>query len=83
MKKDNAITRFFKTEIPKQKVDEDLNTLKRKRKVLLFWWNTNYWKYNKLEVLEKKLGIRLLQLVQGNWNYLIKSKRLEKQLLVN
>lgn len=80
-KKDNAITRFFKVEVVKPKVSEDLNTLKeRKKSASVADESQTIENIMKLEVLELKLGIRLLQLVQGNSELLDKIKAIRKTI---
>ena len=80
-KKDNAVTRFFKTEVIKPKVDEDVNTLKeRKKSMSVADESQTIENIMKLEVLELKLGIRLLQLVQRNSELLDKIKAIRKTI---
>ena len=80
-KKDNAITRFFKVEVVKPKVSEDLSTLKeRKKSASVADESQTIENIMKLEVLELKLGIRLLQLVQGNSELLDKIKAIRKTI---
>lgn len=80
-KQDNAITRFFKTPVLKAKVDEDINTLKdRKKSMAVADESQTIENIMKLEVLELKLGIRLLQLVQGNSELLDKIKAIRKTI---
>ena len=80
-KKDNAITRFFKTEVIKPKVDDDVNVLKeRKKSMSVADESQTIENIMKLEVLELKLGIRLLQLVQGNSELLDKIKAIRKTI---
>jgi flagellar biosynthesis protein FlhA len=80
-KQDNSITRFFKTEIVKAKVDEDINVLKEKKKSMAVADETQTIEnIMKLEVLELKLGIRLLQLVQGNSELLDKIRAIRKTI---
>lgn len=79
--KDNAITRFFKTEVIKPKVDDDVNALKeRKKSMSVADESQTIENIMKLEVLELKLGIRLLQLVQGNSELLDKIKAIRKTI---
>lgn len=80
-KKDNALTRFFKTEASKPKVVDDVNTLKeRKKSMSVADESQTIENIMKLEVLELKLGIRLLQLVQGNSELLDKIKAIRKTI---
>jgi len=79
--KDNAITRFFKPETAKPKVDDNINTLKdRKKQAAVPNEEQSIETIMKLEVLELKLGIRLLQLVQGNSELLDKIKAIRKTI---
>jgi flagellar biosynthesis protein FlhA len=79
--KDNAITRFFKPETAKPKVDENIDTLKdRKKQAAVPNEEQSIETIMKLEVLELKLGIRLLQLVQGNSELLDKIKAIRKTI---
>ena len=78
---DNALTRFFKTEVTKPKVDDDINVLKeRKKSMSVADESQTIENIMKLEVLELKLGIRLLQLVQGNSELLDKIKAIRKTI---
>jgi flagellar biosynthesis protein FlhA len=80
---DNALTRFFKTvpETQKAKVDDDIDVLKeRKKKATVENEAQTIETIMKLEVLELKLGIRLLQLVQGNSELLDKIKAIRKTI---
>lgn len=78
---DNALTRFFKTEVIKPKVDDDINVLKeRKKSMSVADESQTIENIMKLEVLELKLGIRLLQLVQGNSELLDKIKAIRKTI---
>ncbi len=80
-KQDNAVTRFFKTPVLKAKVDEDVGTLKeRKKSMAVADESQTIENIMKLEVLELKLGIRLLQLVQGNSELLDKIKAIRKTI---
>lgn len=80
-KEDTALTRFFKTEIIKPKVTDDVNTLKEKKKSMAVADESQTIEnIMKLEVLELKLGIRLLQLVQGNSELLDKIKAIRKTI---
>jgi flagellar biosynthesis protein FlhA len=79
--RDNAITRFFKPESAKPKVNENINTLKdRKKQAAVPNEEQSIETIMKLEVLELKLGIRLLQLVQGNSELLDKIKAIRKTI---
>ena len=79
--KDNAVTRFFKPETAKPKVDDNINTLKdRKKQAAVPNEEQSIETIMKLEVLELKLGIRLLQLVQGNSELLDKIKAIRKTI---
>ena len=78
---DNAITKFFKPQAVKQKIDEDVSTLKEKKKTAAVPdENQTIENIMKLEVLELKLGVRLLQLVQGNSELLDKIKAIRKTI---
>ena len=78
---DNAITKFFKPQAVKQKIEEDVSTLKEKKKTAAVPdENQTIENIMKLEVLELKLGIRLLQLVQGNSELLDKIKAIRKTI---
>jgi flagellar biosynthesis protein FlhA len=80
-KQDNSVTRFFKTEVVKTKVDEDVNMLKEKKKSMAVADESQTIEnIMKLEVLELKLGIRLLQLVQGNSELLDKIRAIRKTI---
>jgi len=80
-KQDNSITRFFKPQVVKAKVDEDVNVLKdRKKSLAVADESQTIENIMKLEVLELKLGIRLLQLVQGNSELLDKIKAIRKTI---
>ncbi|WP_122894091.1 flagellar biosynthesis protein FlhA [Arcobacter peruensis] len=79
--KDNAVTRFFKPENAKAKVDDNIDVLKdRKKKAAVPNEEQTIETIMKLEVLELKLGIRLLQLVQGNSELLDKIKAIRKTI---
>jgi flagellar biosynthesis protein FlhA len=79
--KDNAITRFFKPQVQKVKMDENVSTLKDKKKSMAVPDESKSIEtIMKLEVLELKLGIRLLQLVQGNSELLDKIKAIRKTI---
>ena len=78
---DNALTRFFKPEAVKKKIEEDVSTLKEKKKsAAVPDENQTIENIMKLEVLELKLGVRLLQLVQGNSELLDKIKAIRKTI---
>ena len=78
---DNAITRFFKPQAVKQKMEEDVSSLKEKKKsAAVPDENQTIENIMKLEVLELKLGVRLLQLVQGNSELLDKIKAIRKTI---
>ncbi len=78
---DNTITKFFKPQAVKQKMEEDVSTLKEKKKTAAVPdENQTIENIMKLEVLELKLGIRLLQLVQGNSELLDKIKAIRKTI---
>jgi flagellar biosynthesis protein FlhA len=78
---DNAITKFFKPQAVKQKIDEDVSTLKEKKKTAAVPdENQTIENIMELEVLELKLGVRLLQLVQGNSELLDKIKAIRKTI---
>lgn len=78
---DNSITRFFKTQVSKPKIDDDISTLKEKKKSMAVPdEGQTIENIMKLEVLELKLGIRLLQLVQGNSELLDKIKAIRKTI---
>ncbi|UTJ05960.1 flagellar biosynthesis protein FlhA [Arcobacter roscoffensis] len=83
---DNAITRFFKTQPEeaaksKTKITDDIETIKEKKKqAAAANEEQNIETIMKMEVLELKLGIRLLQLVQGNSELLDKIKAIRKTI---
>jgi flagellar biosynthesis protein FlhA len=80
-KQDNAITRLFKPQAVKSKIDENVSSLKEKKKsAAVPDENQTIENIMKLEVLELKLGIRLLQLVQGNSELLDKIKAIRKTI---
>ncbi|MDZ7819096.1 MAG: flagellar biosynthesis protein FlhA [Aliarcobacter sp.] len=80
-KQDNALTRFFTPQVIKAKIDEDVSVLKDKKKSMAVPdENQTIENIMKLEVLEIKLGIRLLQLVQGNSELLDKIKAIRKTI---
>ncbi len=81
--KDNAITRLLKTETQKSKIEpsDDLDSLKdKKRQAAAPNEKQVMENIMKLEVLELKLGIRLLQLVQGDSELLDKIKAIRKNI---
>ncbi|RXJ83055.1 flagellar biosynthesis protein FlhA [Arcobacter cloacae] len=79
--KDNALTRLFKAQPAKAKIDENVSTLKDKKKSMAVPdEGQTIENIMKLEVLELKLGIRLLQLVQGNSELLDKIKAIRKNI---
>jgi flagellar biosynthesis protein FlhA len=79
--KENALTRFFKPQAVKAKIDENVSTLKDKKKSMAVPdEGQTIENIMKLEVLELKLGIRLLQLVQGNSELLDKIKAIRKTI---
>ena len=78
--KDNMITRFFKPEEEKTKIDDSVSDLKDKKKSMVPDEKQSIETIMKLEVLELKLGIRLLQLVQGNSELLDKIKAIRKTI---
>ncbi len=81
---DNAVTRFFKTEPAQKKTkveEKDVESIKeQKRQATAANDEQNIENIMKLEVLELKLGIRLLQLVQGNSELLDKIKGIRKTI---
>ena len=78
--KENAVTRFFKPQAAKTKID-DVSVLKDKKKSMAVPdEGQTIENIMKLEVLELKLGIRLLQLVQGNSELLDKIKAIRKTI---
>jgi flagellar biosynthesis protein FlhA len=78
---DNALTRFFKPQPVKAKIEEDISVLKDKKKSMAVPDEAQTIEnIMKLEVLELKLGIRLLQLVQGNSELLDKIKAIRKTI---
>jgi flagellar biosynthesis protein FlhA len=80
-KQDNALTRFFTPQAIKPKIDEDISVLKDKKKSMAVPDEAQTIEnIMKLEVLELKLGIRLLQLVQGNSELLDKIKAIRKTI---
>lgn len=80
-KQDNALTRFFTPAIVKPKIDENVDALKeRKKSLAVADESQTIENIMKLEVLELKLGIRLLQLVQGNSELLDKIKAIRKTI---
>ena len=80
-KQDNALTRFFTPAVVKPKIDENIDALKeRKKSLAVADESQTIENIMKLEVLELKLGIRLLQLVQGNSELLDKIKAIRKTI---
>jgi flagellar biosynthesis protein FlhA len=79
---DNSITRFFKPpEVEKAKMGDDIETLKEKKKAsTAVDESQSIETIMKLEVLELKLGVRLLQLVQGNSELLDKIRAIRKTI---
>ncbi len=79
---DNAITRLIKPSKPtKIKPSDDVQTLKeKKRESTVVDESQVIENIMKLEVLELKLGIRLLQLVQGNSELLDKIRAIRKSI---
>jgi flagellar biosynthesis protein FlhA len=79
--KENALTKFFKPQVAKTKMDDDVSVLKDKKKSMAVPDESQTIEnIMKLEVLELKLGIRLLQLVQGNSELLDKIKAIRKTI---
>lgn len=79
--KDNSITRFFTPKSVKPEITDDLEELKEKKKKSVAQNETQTIEnIMKLEVLELKLGIRLLKLVQGNSELLDKIKAIRKNI---
>jgi flagellar biosynthesis protein FlhA len=79
--KENALTKFFKPQVAKTKMDDDVSVLKDKKKSMAVPDESQTIEnIIKLEVLELKLGIRLLQLVQGNSELLDKIKAIRKTI---
>uniref|UniRef100_UPI000AED0D20 flagellar biosynthesis protein FlhA n=1 Tax=Arcobacter sp. LA11 TaxID=1898176 RepID=UPI000AED0D20 len=81
--RDNAVTRFLKPEIQKSAIDpsDSIDTLKDKKKQAAAPDEKQVMEnIMKLEVLELKLGIRLLQLVQGDSELLDKIKAIRKTI---
>ena len=81
-KKDNVLTRFLNLRTcKKQKLMKMYQLLKDKKKSMAVPdENQTIENIMKLEVLELKLGIRLLQLVQGNSELLDKIKAIRKKI---
>ena len=78
---DNAVTRFFRSKDAKVKVPAKPEELREKKKAAAIPDETqNIENIMRLEVLELKLGIRLLQLVQGNSELLDKIKAIRKTI---
>lgn len=81
--RDNAVTRFLKPEVQKSSIDasDSIDTLKDKKKRAAVPDEKQVMEnIMKLEVLELKLGIRLLQLVQGDSELLDKIKAIRKTI---
>jgi flagellar biosynthesis protein FlhA len=81
--RDNAVTRLFKPSVQKSSIEpsEDVNTLKEKKRQASAPSEKQVMEnIMKLEVLELKLGIRLLQLVQGDSELLDKIKAIRKTI---
>ncbi|MCP4969074.1 MAG: flagellar biosynthesis protein FlhA [Arcobacter sp.] len=81
--RDNAMTRFFKpaVKVVSSDSDESIDTLKdQKKKMAVPDEKQLMENIMKLEVLELKLGIRLLQLVQGDSELLDKIKAIRKTI---
>ncbi|OCL84418.1 flagellar biosynthesis protein FlhA [Arcobacter porcinus] len=76
---DNFITRMFKPPVVK-KIEKPSELKEQKRKEAAVDENQSIETVMKLEVLELKLGIRLLQLVQGNSELLDKIKAIRKNI---
>lgn len=76
---DNLVTRFFKPQVAK-KIDKPEDLKEKKRATAVHDENQSIETVMKLEVLELKLGIRLLQLVQGNSELLDKIKAIRKNI---
>ncbi|QKF72603.1 flagellar export apparatus, transmembrane gate complex, FlhA component [Aliarcobacter faecis] len=78
---DNSITRLFKSKEAKSKVSGKPEELRdRKKAATVPDESQNIENIMRLEVLELKLGIRLLQLVQGNSELLDKIKAIRKTI---
>ncbi|OCL89526.1 flagellar biosynthesis protein FlhA [Arcobacter porcinus] len=76
---DNFVTRMFKPPVVK-KIEKPSELKEQKRKEAAVDENQSIETVMKLEVLELKLGIRLLQLVQGNSELLDKIKAIRKNI---
>ncbi len=80
-KHDNAVTRFFKPSLAKVQIDDDIDTLKTKKmEGSVPDEKTSIETIMKLEVLELKLGLKALQLVQGDAQLLSKIKAIRKTI---
>ncbi|WP_198305143.1 flagellar biosynthesis protein FlhA [Arcobacter vandammei] len=78
---DNSITRMFKSKDAKPKVSGKPEDLREKKKAATVPDESqNIENIMRMEVLELKLGIRLLQLVQGNSELLDKIKAIRKTI---
>jgi len=76
---DNLVTRFFKPQIAK-KIETPSDLKEKKRAANIPDESQSIETVMKLEVLELKLGVRLLQLVQGNSELLDKIKAIRKNI---
>ncbi|RXJ80646.1 flagellar biosynthesis protein FlhA [Aliarcobacter skirrowii] len=76
---DNIVTRMFKAPVAK-KIEQPAELKEQKRKEAAIDESQSIETVMKLEVLELKLGIRLLQLVQGNSDLLDKIKAIRKNI---
>jgi len=76
---DNLMTRFFKPQIAK-KIETPSDLKEKKRAANIPDESQSIETVMKLEVLELKLGVRLLQLVQGNSELLDKIKAIRKNI---
>ncbi len=78
---DNAVTRFFKPSLAKVQIDDDIDVLKTKKmQDSAPNEKTSIETIMKLEVLELKLGLKALQLVQGDAQLLAKIKAIRKTI---
>lgn len=76
---DNIVTRFFKPQVAK-KIEKPSDLKEKKRAASIPDESQSIETVMKLEVLELKLGVRLLQLVQGNSELLDKIKAIRKNI---
>lgn len=76
---DNLVTRFFKPQMAK-KIEKPAELKEKKRAASVPDESQSIETVMKLEVLELKLGVRLLQLVQGNSELLDKIKAIRKNI---